>query len=110
MALVGLPSQFNGATGFGSIGFNIGKLYGKIQLSHLFANWKQGKISFHDVTRTFNGSLKYINYTKNLIIFCSCHILVYTEAFVHYEDKKALDEYKGKDAYGYQPIYIVQKE
>ena len=42
MALVGVPSQFNDDTGVEYIGFNAGKLYGKIQLSHLFANWKQG--------------------------------------------------------------------
>ena len=42
MALVGVPSQFHDDTGVEYIGFNAGRLYGKIQLSHLFSNWKQG--------------------------------------------------------------------
>ena len=46
LALLGLPSQFNKATGIGSIGFNAGRLYGNVQLSHLFANWKQGNKPF----------------------------------------------------------------
>ena len=45
LSLVGVPSQFNGVSGFGSIAFNAHRLYGRIQLSHLFANWKQGKAS-----------------------------------------------------------------
>ena len=42
-ALLGVPSQFNNVSGVESVGFNAGRLYGNIQLSHLFANWKQGK-------------------------------------------------------------------
>ena len=41
-ALVGVPSQFDNERGREIIGFNAGRLYGNIQLSHLFANWKQG--------------------------------------------------------------------
>lgn len=42
VALVGVPSRFDGEFKIGSIGFNAGRLYGNIQLQHLFANWKQG--------------------------------------------------------------------
>ena len=42
LALVGIPSQFK-HIGFNEyMGFNAGRIYGSIQLSHLFANWKQG--------------------------------------------------------------------
>ena len=42
MALIGVPSQFRNV-GFNEyLGFNAGRIYGEIQLSHLFANWKQG--------------------------------------------------------------------
>ena len=42
LALIGVPSQFD-HIGFNEyIGFNAGRAYGSIQLSHLFANWKQG--------------------------------------------------------------------
>ena len=40
--LLGVPSQFE-HPGFDEyIGFNAGRVYGTIQLSHLFANWEQG--------------------------------------------------------------------
>ena len=45
LAMIGIPSRFEGSLGLGSIGFNAGKIYGKSQLQHLFANWKQGKIN-----------------------------------------------------------------
>ena len=51
LALVGVPSQFNDDIGVEHIGFNAGRIYGKIQLSHLFANWKQG-IKFGFVSNT----------------------------------------------------------
>ena len=43
-ALIGVPSQFddNGLDEY--IGFNAGRVYGLIQLPHLFANWKLGSI------------------------------------------------------------------
>jgi len=41
MALVGIPSYFHKSPEKEFIGWNAGKLYGMIQLSHLFANWKQ---------------------------------------------------------------------
>ena len=49
LALVGVPTRFSDETGdVEYIGFNAGRLYGRIQLSHLFANWKQGiKNLFH---------------------------------------------------------------
>ena len=42
-ALIGVPSIFSQEREAGFIGFNIGRVYGLLQLSHLFANWKQGK-------------------------------------------------------------------
>ena len=41
-ALVGVPSQFDHPGFKEYIGFNAGRVYGSIQLSHLFANWEQG--------------------------------------------------------------------
>lgn len=41
VALIGLPVRFEGNYGIGSIAFNAGRLYGKIQLQHLFTNWEQ---------------------------------------------------------------------
>ena len=41
--LVGVPSQFEHPGFEEYIGFNAGRVYGSIQLSHLFANWDQGK-------------------------------------------------------------------
>ena len=45
IALVGIPTYFPRSTEKEVIGWNAGRLYGKIQLSHLFANWKQGIFS-----------------------------------------------------------------
>ena len=42
LALVGVPSQFDHPGFKEYIGFNGGRVYGSIQLSHLFANWEQG--------------------------------------------------------------------
>ena len=41
--LVGVPSQFEHPEFEEYIGFNAGRVYGSIQLSHLFANWDQGE-------------------------------------------------------------------
>ena len=42
IALVGVPSQFDNCGLDEYIGFNAGRVYGVIQLRHLFANWQLG--------------------------------------------------------------------
>ena len=44
--LLGVPSQFEHPGFEEYIGFNAGRVYGTIQLAHLFANWKQGNLCF----------------------------------------------------------------
>ena len=41
-ALVGVPSLFKEGNNAEYIGFNAGRIYGNIQIPHLFANWEQG--------------------------------------------------------------------
>ena len=43
-ALIGVPSQFDDYGLDEYIGFNAGRVYGLVQLPHLFANWKLGSI------------------------------------------------------------------
>ena len=45
-ALVGVPSLFKEDNNAEYIGFNAGRIYGSIQIPHLFANWGQG-IYYH---------------------------------------------------------------
>ena len=45
-ALVGVPSLFKEDNNAEYIGFNAGRIYGNIQIPHLFANWEQG-IHYH---------------------------------------------------------------
>ena len=45
-ALVGVPSLFKEDNNAEYIGFNAGRVYGNIQIPHLFANWEQG-IYYH---------------------------------------------------------------
>ena len=45
-ALVGVPSLFKEDNNAEYIGFNAGRIYGSIQIPHLFANWEQG-IYYH---------------------------------------------------------------
>ena len=44
IALIGVPSQFDNHGLEEYIGFNAGRVYGLVQLPHLFANWKLGSI------------------------------------------------------------------
>ena len=44
LALIGVPSQFDDFGLEEYIGFNAGRVYGWVQLPHLFANWKLGSI------------------------------------------------------------------
>ena len=44
-ALVGVPSLFKEDNNAEYIGFNAGRVYGNIQIPHLFANWEQGIIT-----------------------------------------------------------------
>ena len=118
LALIGVPSQFKHIAFNEYIGFNAGRIYGSIQLSHLFANWKQGT--------------KYISFDNNYILYIYINrradisamakryylftIIVYTEAIDEYE----IDASKNNvivsaieerlDSYGYQPIYILKNE
>ena len=60
--LVGVPSQFEHPGFEEYIGFNAGRVYGSIQLSHLFANWDQGKLFKLDFFKFIRSS----NYYNNL--------------------------------------------
>ena len=107
-ALVGVPSLFKEGNNAEYIGFNAGRIYGSIQIPHLFANWGQG-IYYHWLI--YPGCLTYLYNTRHCIItFC----LVYTEAMDQWNEgnvSESIDELK-KDAlrdYGNQPIYILEK-
>ena len=73
IALVGIPTYFPRSTEKEVIGWNAGRLYGKIQLSHLFANWKQGKFS--------RNSKSYILMSNELSLCFVLQILMLTAKF-----------------------------
>ena len=109
VALIGVPASFEGGHGVGSIAFNAHRLYGKIQLQHLFANWEQGanESKFIFTLPLILLHLKiaieigYANLTSLPLLFS-----VYTEAFENYDEHK----YKHpSDAFRYEPIFIVRK-
>ena len=130
LALVGVPTHFNDINGVEYIGFNAGRLYGKLQLSHLFANWKQGNkfypLANAQLSTSMLSSSIYVTLIKiQIIVSCNniiaiFYALVYTEAMEHFQEHKdkidanwhELGKNRMKralDAYSYQPIYILQK-
>lgn len=80
VALIGVPSQFKVNNEY--IGFNAGRVYGSIQLSHLFANWKQ----------VFTEAIEDYKIKTS-------------------KDKTKISVMEERvDSYGYQPIYILRNE
>jgi len=78
--LVGVPSQFEHPGFEEYIGFNAGRVYGSIQLSHLFANWDQ---VYTEAIKNYENFRSKRGNAKSLL-------------------------QKRLDSYSYQPIYILQ--
>ena len=106
VALIGVEGNYEGDLDVGAIAFNAHRLYGKIQLQHLFANWEQGTYNAESIFAVASISLLrnvFIHLGCLYVIVLNLFLLVYTEAFENY------NEHPRKNKKHYQPIFIVRK-
>ena len=106
VALIGVEGDYEGDLDVGGIAFNAHRLYGKIQLQHLFANWEQGTDNIESIFAAASISL-FCNVLIHLgclnVIVLNLFLLVYTEAFENY------NKHPRKNKNHYQPVFIVRK-
>ena len=57
VALIGVEGDYDRDLDVGGIAFNAHRLYGKIQLQHLFANWEQGTYNIESIFASASISL-----------------------------------------------------
>ena len=130
IALVGIPTYFPRSTEKEVIGWNAGRLYGKIQLSHLFVNWKQGIFSRNYKSHIWISNSLYLHFLLwNIIMTTNLNVLqclivflvllifyylffqfsVHTDAIERFQTDDNKNETIEFNAYHYQPLYILQK-
>ena len=71
VALIGVEGNYEGDLDVGAVAFNAHRLYGKIQLQHLFANWEQGTYTIESIFASASISL-----LLNVLIYIYIYTLV----------------------------------